>query len=163
MCDPIDGSPPGSSVHGIFQARVLEWDAIAFSKCRAGAAEMSGDRPQIPDFDLICNFNFRLIIHLFLPGTLKGTGITCIFFLSVSIHTHTQKALRSAFLVVVFYSPRKQQKNRITYGIFQGLFTPSQENILFLRAQRIQTLIKISKLFLKISFWIYQYSSLPYK
>jgi len=29
--DPMDCSPPGSSVHGIFQARVLEWDAIAFS------------------------------------------------------------------------------------------------------------------------------------
>ena len=31
LCDPIDGSPPGSSVHGIFQARGLEWGAIAFS------------------------------------------------------------------------------------------------------------------------------------
>ena len=31
LCDPIDGCPPGSSVHGIFQARVLEWGAIAFS------------------------------------------------------------------------------------------------------------------------------------
>ena len=30
--DPMDCSPPGSSVHGIFQARVLEWVAIAFSK-----------------------------------------------------------------------------------------------------------------------------------
>ena len=30
LCDPTDGSPPGSSVHGIFQARVLEWGAIAF-------------------------------------------------------------------------------------------------------------------------------------
>ena len=29
--DPMDYSPPGSSVHGIFQARVLEWGAIAFS------------------------------------------------------------------------------------------------------------------------------------
>ena len=29
--DLMDGSPPGSSIHGIFQARVLEWDAIAFS------------------------------------------------------------------------------------------------------------------------------------
>ena len=28
--DPVDCSPPGSSVHGIFQARVLEWVAIAF-------------------------------------------------------------------------------------------------------------------------------------
>ena len=30
--DPMDCSPPGSSVHGIFQARVLEWGAIAFSE-----------------------------------------------------------------------------------------------------------------------------------
>ena len=29
--DPMDCSQPGSSVHGIFQARVLEWGAIAFS------------------------------------------------------------------------------------------------------------------------------------
>ena len=32
LCDPIDGSLPGSSAHGIFQARVLEWIAMAFSK-----------------------------------------------------------------------------------------------------------------------------------
>ena len=31
LYNPIDGSPPGSSVPGIPQARVLEWDAIAFS------------------------------------------------------------------------------------------------------------------------------------
>ena len=31
LCDPIDGSPPGSPVPGILQARVLEWVAIAFS------------------------------------------------------------------------------------------------------------------------------------
>ena len=28
LCDPIDDSPPGSAVHGIFQARVLEWGAM---------------------------------------------------------------------------------------------------------------------------------------
>ena len=31
LSDPMDCSPPGTSVHGIFQARVLEWVAIAFS------------------------------------------------------------------------------------------------------------------------------------
>ena len=31
LSDPMDCSPPGSSIHWIFQARVLEWDAIAFS------------------------------------------------------------------------------------------------------------------------------------
>ena len=32
LSDPMDCSPPGSSIHGIFQAKVLEWVAIAFSK-----------------------------------------------------------------------------------------------------------------------------------
>ena len=31
LCDPIDSSPPGSSVPGILQARTLEWVAISFS------------------------------------------------------------------------------------------------------------------------------------
>ena len=33
LCDPTDGSPPGSPVPGIFQARTLEWVAISFSVC----------------------------------------------------------------------------------------------------------------------------------
>ena len=33
LCNPIDGSPPGFSIPGILQARVLEWGAIAFSSC----------------------------------------------------------------------------------------------------------------------------------
>ena len=32
LCDPMDCSLPGCSVHGIFQARILEWDAISFSR-----------------------------------------------------------------------------------------------------------------------------------
>ena len=45
LSDPMDCSPPGSSVHGIFQARILEWGAIAFSdynsvsKVRLGSVE----------------------------------------------------------------------------------------------------------------------------
>ena len=36
LSDPMDCSPPGSSVHGILQARVLEWGAIAFSALMVG-------------------------------------------------------------------------------------------------------------------------------
>ena len=32
LCDPMDGSLPGSAVHGILQARILEWAAISFSR-----------------------------------------------------------------------------------------------------------------------------------
>ena len=38
LCDPIDCSLPGSSAHGIFQARVLEWGAITFSVTHADSA-----------------------------------------------------------------------------------------------------------------------------
>ena len=31
-CDPMDYNPPGSSVHGILQAKILEWVAISFSR-----------------------------------------------------------------------------------------------------------------------------------
>ena len=32
LCDPMDCSPPGSSVHGILQARILEWVALPYSR-----------------------------------------------------------------------------------------------------------------------------------
>ena len=41
LSDPMECSPPGCSVHGIFQARVLEWGAIAFSGRKAAAAAKS--------------------------------------------------------------------------------------------------------------------------
>ena len=40
LSDPMDWSLPGSSVHGVFQARVLEWGAFAFSMNQAKLAKM---------------------------------------------------------------------------------------------------------------------------
>ena len=41
LSDPRDCSPPGSSIHGIVQARVLEWGAIAFSYLEAKEAQLT--------------------------------------------------------------------------------------------------------------------------
>ena len=41
LSDPMDCGLPGSSVHGIFQARVLEWGAVAFSTALTTAYKMS--------------------------------------------------------------------------------------------------------------------------
>ena len=41
LCDPIDGSPPGSSVPGILQAKILEWVAISFSDACMHACMLS--------------------------------------------------------------------------------------------------------------------------
>ena len=43
LCNPMDCSPPGSSIHGIFQARILEWIAILFSR----ASFQPRDRTQV--------------------------------------------------------------------------------------------------------------------
>ena len=43
LCDPMDCSPPGSSVHGILQARILEWVAISFSR----GSSQPRDRTQV--------------------------------------------------------------------------------------------------------------------
>ena len=40
LCDPIDCSPPGSSVHGILQARILDWVAIPFSR---GSSQLTSE------------------------------------------------------------------------------------------------------------------------
>ena len=40
LCDPIYSSPPGSPVPGILQARVLEWDAIAFSTMQKSGGQL---------------------------------------------------------------------------------------------------------------------------
>ena len=44
LCNPMDCSLPGSSVHGIFEARVLEWGAISFSR----GSSRTRDRTQVP-------------------------------------------------------------------------------------------------------------------
>ena len=41
LCDPVDCSPPGSSVHGILQARILEWGAISFSRRELSRVQVS--------------------------------------------------------------------------------------------------------------------------
>ena len=40
LCDPRDGTPPGSPIPGILQARILEWVAISFSKTQNNEDDM---------------------------------------------------------------------------------------------------------------------------
>ena len=47
LSDPMDCSLPGSSVHGIFQARVLEWGAIAFSDAKKERKTIEWERLEI--------------------------------------------------------------------------------------------------------------------
>ena len=53
LSDPKDCSPPGSSVHGIFQARVLEWGAIAFSNVETNTWQKTDLQTQRTDLWLL--------------------------------------------------------------------------------------------------------------
>ena len=69
--DPMDCSPPGSSIHGIFQARVLEWGAIAFSSVLVRRIQMK--LKEIEEAS-IWNINrstseFLIYTKAFFPGT----------------------------------------------------------------------------------------------
>ena len=63
--DPMDCSPPGSSVHGIFQARVLEWGAIAFSVLMTRTLEMMGFPDSSVGKECACNAGD--------PGSIPGS------------------------------------------------------------------------------------------
>ena len=63
--DPMDGSLPGSSAHGIFQARVLEWGAIAFSGRTVWRflKKFKLERPYDPAIPLLGIYLEKTIIH----------------------------------------------------------------------------------------------------
>ena len=78
LCDPIDGSPPGSAIPGILQARTLECVAISFSNAWKWKVKISRSvvsDPQQPHglqpSRLLCPWDF--------PG--KSTGVGCHFLL----------------------------------------------------------------------------------
>ena len=65
LCDPIGSSPPGSSVPGVLQARILEWVAISFSNDSHYIAVLE-DRPLEYSQDTQLSF-MKTIIFLFPP------------------------------------------------------------------------------------------------
>ena len=57
LSDPMDCSLPGSSIHGIFRATVLEWGAIAFSLSVPICIQMSPSCMDISHISLVLTFN----------------------------------------------------------------------------------------------------------
>ena len=78
LCGPMDCNPPGSSVHGILQSRILEWVAIPFS--RGSSQPRNGTR-------VFCIAG-RFFYHLIHQGNLK---VTCIFMKGFGQYMHIHK------------------------------------------------------------------------
>ena len=73
LCDPIDGSPPGSPVPGILQARTLEWVAISFSNALKWSRSVLSNswRPHVLQ-------PTRLLHPWDFPGKSTGVGCQCL-------------------------------------------------------------------------------------
>ena len=71
LCDPIDGSLPGSSVLGILQAKVLEWVAIAFSMTNLDSILKSRDITLLTKVHVVKIMVFPVVIYGCESWTLK--------------------------------------------------------------------------------------------
>ena len=79
--DPMDCSLPGSSVHGIFQARILEWGAIAFSQWTAVSQNslpftISWSVLKLVSIELVMPSSYLIFCHLLLlPSIFPSIGV----------------------------------------------------------------------------------------
>ena len=74
LCDPIDGSSPGSAIPGILQARTLEWVAISFSN--AWKRKVKWSRSVVSDSSWPHGLQRTRLLHPWdFPG--KSTGVVC--------------------------------------------------------------------------------------
>ncbi|KAI4549088.1 hypothetical protein MG293_001418 [Ovis ammon polii] len=108
----MDGSLPGSSIHGIFQARVLEWGAIAFSSHALKRSKSIG------------------LLSLFLKGSVtplvmnNQTDVTEFIFLGFSNHPNLQGLFFLIFLVIYLTTLLGNTLIIISTGISSALHTP---------------------------------------
>ena len=85
LCDPMEYSPPGSSVHGILQPRTLEWVAISFSR--------GSSQPR--DWTQVLLHCRQTLYHLSHKGSLSSHLFVCMYihythiYVFIYIHTHT--------------------------------------------------------------------------
>ena len=88
--DPMDCSLPGSSVHGIFQARVLEWGATAFSytltKTSDGVSAKTVKTAHLGACDFVLNLNLPIASILFSQNYIKSLSSLSKWWLSPSIN-----------------------------------------------------------------------------
>ena len=75
LCDPMDCSPPGSPVHGIFQARVLEWVAIAFSDDPLVLLKQPLSLFPTPQITLLLNIIEMNLYHMYFYVCKPYTGL----------------------------------------------------------------------------------------
>ena len=110
LCDPMDCSLPGSSIRGIFQARVLEWGAIAFSVYKASESEITQLRPTL--FDLMdCSLPGSSIHGIFQAKLLEWVAVS--FCNRILLSHKTEKAMAPHSSTLAWKIPWMEEPGRL--------------------------------------------------
>ena len=64
LCEPVDYSPPGSSVRGILQARLLEWVAMLYGKSKLAKIAWSGSLTPVVSGQALSSSGLSLLPHV---------------------------------------------------------------------------------------------------
>ena len=85
LCDPIDGSPPGSAIPGILQARILEWVAISFSSAwkKKSESEIAQSCPTLSD-PMNCSLPGSSVHGIFQARVLKWGAINTNYLVTIT-------------------------------------------------------------------------------
>ena len=108
LCDPIDGSPPGSSVLGILQARTLEWVAISFSNAwnwKVKVKSLSRVRPLATPWTAA----YQALPSMGFSRQEYWSGLV------LQLHWDMINYLRSSFLLHWYSVPSSMNKREIRY------------------------------------------------
>ena len=97
LCDPVDCSLPGSSDHGILQARILEWVAISFSR----GSSQPRDRTQVSSIAGRC-FNLWAVYEGSNFSTFSSTLVTVFSILLIIVTLLGCKVYRVTVLICIF-------------------------------------------------------------
>ena len=117
LCDPIDSSPPGSAVHGILQARTLEWVAISFSnawKWKVKVKSLSRVRPFVT------------------PWTAAFQAPPSVGFSRQEITTYQQKCLLISSQLVMWLLTTNRHTVYISYSTFASFIFILHPSVLYL-------------------------------
>ena len=171
LCDPIDGSPAGSPVPGILQARTLEWAAISFSSaCKWKVKVKSLSRIQLlatpwtaayqaPPSIGFSRQEYWSAVPLFLASSILKTWVISranlkkIFFLIISVERWQSEfhlCLLGCVFCLCFLSPRNRSET--TPGTLNGMEIVAKESA----SRKIHWLLGRST-----SFWEYLFSFCP--
>ena len=119
LCNPIDGSPPGSAVSGIFQARTLEWVAISFSSAWKWSCSVMPNSSQPHGLQPP-----RLLRPRDFPGKSTGVGWHCFLWQMYELHLKKAGVFYCCIMVVSVGSTTRGEN--IACLLLQPLHQPGE-------------------------------------